>query len=359
MDSFSLSRVENTQPEGIGRVVSLRSGAAWNNLGRNVVFADETLRPVAVFGDTLFPDDDEPSQYDLDVHAIVELAETETVAVLNHYGTIRIFDSPWSAGERLPSDGPYLDEQRRLEFVDDVERVVGVGDRLVTSRPRARRLDGVLVTGPLSGVHDHLTAEPAHESFGFVSALVPATTPEGTGFLALGGDGHVRLVEVERGQLGATHWETSVDLLVAVVVESGSSIWVAGSAPGSVDVDDYRWDQLGGGGLVELDLRTGSVLTSARFGDDLAWGSGGVPMVVIDGLPCTVGRRGELHGLAPGALETTRLTDELASEPLGIAHAAVVGDQLVVGFNRGGYRLHLMPIPSLRRMLRDPRLRRA
>ena len=79
-------------------------------------------------------------------------------------------------------------------------------------------------------------------------------------------------------------------------------------------------------------------MASARFGDDLAWGSGGVALVVADGVPCGVGRRGDLHALPPGAPVTTQLTGELAPHPLGIAHAAVVGDQLVIGFNRGGYR---------------------
>ena len=67
--------VRNSQPEGIGRVAELGDLVAWNNLGRNVVFADRRWRPVAVFGTTSFAYDDELSQYDLDVHAILPLAE--------------------------------------------------------------------------------------------------------------------------------------------------------------------------------------------------------------------------------------------------------------------------------------------
>ncbi len=37
--------VRNSQPEGIGRVVVLEDLVCWNNLGRNVVFADRLLRP--------------------------------------------------------------------------------------------------------------------------------------------------------------------------------------------------------------------------------------------------------------------------------------------------------------------------
>ena len=63
--------VRNSQPEGIGRVADLGDLVAWNNLGRNVVFADRRWQPVAVFGTTSFAYDDELSQYDLDVHAIL------------------------------------------------------------------------------------------------------------------------------------------------------------------------------------------------------------------------------------------------------------------------------------------------
>jgi hypothetical protein len=359
MDSLPLSRVENSQPEGIGRVVSLGGGAAWNNLGRNVVFADRSLRPVAIFGDTMYPDDDEPSQFDLDVHAVVDLADTETIAVLNHYGWIRIFDSPWPREPGPVPAEPNLVERRRLEFVDDIERVAGLGDHFVTSRPRGRRLAGVLVTESLPLAGDRLAASVAHESFGFVSALSTRSTPAGNGWVALGGDGNVRLVEAEGGRLGVTLWESAVDFLVTVVIQSGSTLWAAGSAASGSELDDYRWDQLSGGGLAQLDLATGAVLAVARFGEDLAWGSGGVPLVLIDGIPCGVGRRGELHALLPGAAETTRLTDELSPQPLGIAHVAVVGDQLVIGFNRGGYQLQVMSVPALSRLTRDPLLRRA
>ena len=80
----------------------------------------------------------------------------------------------------------------------------------------------------------------ADQSFGFVTALAARATSEGTGWVALGGDGRVRLVEAERGRLGATRWEVSVDFLVSVLVESGSSLWAAGSVAGSADVDDYQ-----------------------------------------------------------------------------------------------------------------------
>jgi hypothetical protein len=356
MDSYPSSRVVNSQPAGIGRIVSLGRGCAWNNLGRNVVFADSSLHPVAVFGDTVFPDDDEASQFDLDIHAIVALAGGQT-AVLNHLGLVRLFDPPPVSGPPAPRPG--WEETRRLDFVDDVERVVPLGDRLVTSRPRGQRLAGVLVTPPAETWRARLDADTAHESFGFVSALAAAATPDGTGWVALGGEGRVRLVEADHGRLGAARWEAPVDFLTGVLVACGSTLWAAGSARGGVGLDDYDWEQRGGGGLVQLDLHRGTALVSARFGADLAWGSGGVPMVVADGLPCGLGRRGELHVLPPGEPVTTRLTDPLGPDQLGIAHAAVVGDQLVFGFNRGGYRLHRVPLGTISRVGRNLPDRRA
>jgi len=347
----------NSQPAGIGRLVSLGSRCAWNNLGRNVVFADASLHPFAIFGDTMFPEDDEASQFDLDIHAIVELADTGQIAVVNHLGLVRIFDLPGSLGRGVVV-GPNLNEARRLDFIDDVERVVGLGGHLVTSRPRGQRVNGVLVTQPISSSLQRLDANSAHESIGFVTALAASSTPDGTGWVALGGDGRVRLVQADHGHLGATRWETPVDVLSAVLVACGSSLWVAGSAKGGAGLDDYDWERLGGGGIAQLDLASGAVVASGTFGDDLAWGSGGVALVVVDGVPCGVGRFGELHALPPAARVTTRLTGGMATHPLGIAHAAVVGDQLVMGFNRGGYQLHKMPLRAVSQLVQGLPVRR-
>ena len=352
LNSLPQSRVVNSQPAGIGRIVSLGRRCAWNNLGRNVVFADASLRPLAIFGDTLFPDDDEASQFDLDIHAIVEQAETGKIVVVNHLGSVRIFEQPRLARSG-PVVGPNINPERRLDFVDDVERVIGLGDRLVTSRPRGQRLSGVLVTEPMTSARQYLEAEVAHESFGFVTGLAAKSTLGGTGWVALGGEGRVRLIEAEGGRFGLTRWEAAVDFVAVALVASRTSLWAAGSGHGGPGVDDYHWEQLGGGGLARLDLASGAVLSSARFGEDLAWGSGGVPLVVADGVPCGVGSRGELHALAPGAEVTTRLTSSLTPHRLGIAHAAVVGGQLVTGFNRGGYQLHTMPVRTVNQLVRD------
>src|SRR4029079_2651285 len=62
VDAYPESRVHNSQPHGIGRVAALDGLWAWNNLGRNVVFAGEDFSPRAVFDESVFSED-EPSQY--------------------------------------------------------------------------------------------------------------------------------------------------------------------------------------------------------------------------------------------------------------------------------------------------------
>jgi hypothetical protein len=360
IDAAPRSRVANSQPAGIGRVARVGGGCAWNNLGRNVVFADESLRPVAIFGDTVFPHDDEPSQYDLDVHAVVDVGDRGRVAVVNHYGLVRLFDAPWPSAPPGRAE-PGLTETARLDFVADVERIAAVGDRLVTSRPRGERLGGALVTESLRSDRHRLDADVIEEAFGFVTALAASGVGDDDRWAALGGEERVRLVATGPGGGWTVQWETPVDFLVSVLVADGATLWAAGSASGGTDLDDYDWEQLRGGGWARLDLSDGTVLASAPVHPDLAWGSGGVPFVVADGVPCGFGRRGELHVLRPDAVDVAPVTDELSPRSLGIGHAAVIGDQIVVGFNRGGYRLEAVPVQAVhhRERRRPPPGRRA
>ena len=91
IDSHPESQVRNSQPHGIGRVAALDGLGAWSNLGRNVVFVGPDLRPRAVFDESVFAED-EPSQYDLDVHAILDVPGAGVVLTLNHFGMVRAFE---------------------------------------------------------------------------------------------------------------------------------------------------------------------------------------------------------------------------------------------------------------------------
>ena len=136
-------------------------------------------------------------------------------------------------------------------------------------------------------------------------------------------------------------WEVEVGFRVAVVVWDGRLIWTAGSAstPG---VDDYDWEGLHGGGFAGLDPRDGRVVVAGPLPDDVAWGTGGVAIVVLGTLLAAIGRTGRVYLLDPGRPTEWRSTAPLASASLGLAHADVVGRRVLFGFNRGGYHLHLL-----------------
>jgi hypothetical protein len=143
-------------------------------------------------------------------------------------------------------------------------------------------------------------------------------------------------------------WDVAVDFEPAMVLAGGGRIWAAGS---DVDptVDDYDWDARRGGGFAALDPADGRVLVHGRLHDGAAWGTGGVAVMVADGLIIAVGRRGEVQCFDGRDGAWVGTTAAVADTSLGIAHAAVIGDHLVYGFNRGGYRLWTLPLPALGR----------
>jgi hypothetical protein len=344
LDSYPESRVRNSQPAGIGRVVDLGDVCAWNNLGRNVVFASRAFEPYAVFDQTQFPDDDEPSQYDLDVHAILDVPAAGVVVVLNHLGLLRAF----RRAEIRATGAP-----RRIEpvwtagFAEDMERVVAVEDRLIGSRPREQHAGGVLVSEPITATAGaHLDARVELATWGMVTALGTAHAG-GRDHVAVGGGGRVGLVTMDRGAVGRLQWEVDVDLDPAAFAWDCGLLWVAGPELGAAGIDDYDWEKLRGGGFAALDVTDGRVVVHGRFAHDLAWGNGGTPVVIAAGLVCGIGRAGEVDVYSTASGERRTRTDGFAADSLGIAHAAVVDDRILYGFNRGGYRLHTVALSTL------------
>ena len=330
--------VHNSQPPGIGRVVTLGDLTCWNNLGRNIVFADTRLRPHAVFGQTLFPDQDEPSQFDLDIHAVLDLRQLDLVLVLNHLGCVRGFRRGALVG---PGLSRVVEPTVVTSFAADVERTVLAGRHMVGSRPCGDGAQGVLVSAPIDAraLDRPIETDLAAERFGEVTAL-GVVAGESEPLVVLGGGGRVSLAPLVRGCILRPRWEVQVGFRVAVVVWDGRLIWTAGSAttPG---VDDYDWEALHGGGFAGLDPRDGSVVVAGTLPDDVAWGTGGVAVVVLGPLLATIGRTGRVHLVDPGRPTQWRSTAPLASASLGLAHADVVGHRVLFGFNRGGYHLHL------------------
>jgi hypothetical protein len=327
--------VRNSQPEGIGRVAALGDLLCWNNLGRNVVFADHQARPRAVFGTTLFPGQDEPSQYDLDVHAIIDLPELGLVGVLNHIGLLRGFrraDIEGSAGERL------IEPCCQWWFVADVERTIAASGRLVGSAPRSDGGVGLLVSAPLDAVGEGGTidANLCAAAFGEVTGLGVVPSAEGP-LIAAGGDGAVALLPFHGDQLGAPKWEANVAFRVATVVYHDGALWVAGPDRGKVD--DYDWEQLRGGGFTILDATDGREVAAGPLPDGVAWGTGGVAVAPFGRWLVAADRNGRAHLVGPRSRANPYSTTPLTGTSLGIAHMAVVAGQVFSGFNRGGYKL--------------------
>ena len=348
--------VRNSQPQGIGRVADLGDVVAWNNLGRNVVFADRRWQPVAVFGTTAFAYDDELSQYDLDVHAILPLAaEGEGLVVtLNHLGSVLGFAAAEVGLSGLPPPGLARSGPVRLvqpvvstSFADDLERTVAVGARLVSSRPASSPDGGLLVSEPVHRGFGKpaLDAEAALVGWGRVTAL--GTFGIGRDQLvAVGGEGRATTMALDGGRLGPRRFEVDLPLRAAAFAWDGRLLWAVGSELTASRVDDYRWDDLHGGRYAGLDPADGRMVVAGALPDDVAWGNGGVAVVMAAGRLCAVGRTGRLHWLADPSTGRFESTTSPAESSLGIAHAAAVGERVLYGFNRGGYRLHASDVES-------------
>jgi hypothetical protein len=343
VDGAAARGVRNSQPEGIGRVAVLDGLVCWNNLGRNVVFADRRLRTRAVFGSTLFPDEDEPSQYDLDVHAILEVPEHGQIVVLNHYGTVRVFQRAQFAG---PGTGHLVEPVAVWSFVADVERTVVVAGRLVGSAPRSEGAVGLVVSPSLDTVADgeRVAARRAATAFGEVTGLGVWPAPDGP-HIAVGGEGRAALLPIAAGRIGPPRWEAACGFRVAVLAWHAGLLWAAGPDCGSA-VDDYDWERLSGGGFAALDPEDGTAVMAGSLPADVAWGTGGVAVAPFGRWLAAAGRTGCLHLVDPRGEAGVCSTPALADRSLGIAHLAGAPGELFCGFNRNGYRLHAFRAPS-------------
>jgi hypothetical protein len=337
VDAYPESRVCNSQPHGIGRVVALDGLWAWNNLGRNVVFAGEDFRPRAVFDESDFTED-EPSQYDLDVHAILDVPSAGIVVTINHLGTLRAYSS---IAIRQPGPLRRVVPVWKHTFAPDIERTVVLGDRLVGSRPREDGAPGLLVSNALSRQEESGPLETCVllEVLGKVTALI--AFHDGTSdCIVAGSKDNVSLARASADGVGQPRWVVDVGFETRAVLWDGARVWVAGCERLAQDTDDYDWEALGGGGFAALDPADGRVVVHGTFSQDLAWGNGGVAVAHVSDTLCGIGRRGELYTFDTRDGRPLTTSAPIADASIGIAHAAAREDQLLYGFNRGGYRLH-------------------
>ena len=218
------------------------------------------------------------------------------------------------------------------DFAADVERYVIVNERLVGSGPAGAtngRAAGVGTSAPRrDGPPAELTGTLG--SWGMVSALAPLEA----GRIAVGRDSHVSAAAIDETGAGVPLWDVAVEFEPAVLVWDGGLVWAAGSEAGAA-VDDYDWEARHGGGFAALDPVDGRIVVRGRFHQDLAWGAGGVAVVIVPGFVCGFGRRGEVHlfDIRDGAW--VRTTAAISDTSLGIAHGALLGDQLRLRLQSG------------------------
>jgi hypothetical protein len=342
LDSHPESRVRNSQAHGIGRVAELGDLVAWNNLGRNIVFADRAFRPLSIYDETAFPAQDEPSQYDLDVHAILRPAGSDWVLALNHLGTLRVF----RASElRAPGTDRRARPVAEMHFVEDAERVVAAGGRLLASRPRSDGAGGLLVSAPVGPeLRGGLPVDAALESWQRVTALDASTSASGEAWIAIGAGRRVGIAPLTNGRVGRSRWEVNIPWRCAWLRWQAPLLWVAGSEPNAPGVGDHDWDRLRGGGLLAFRLEDGQRMLQRPFECDLAWGNGGVALCAHNGAICALDRSGALHAFRARDGRFLGSSAPLSTGSLGIAHAAGVGAAVLAGFNRAGYRLFVYSI---------------
>ena len=270
----------------------------------------------------MFPEDDEASQFDLDIHAIVELAGTGEIAVVepSRLGA----DLRASHGPRTGRLASNLDEARRLDFVADVERVVGLGDRLVTSRPRGERL-GRRVGDPSPSLpRASVSTRSPHKSPSASSPRSPRDRHRGTraGWPSGRGAGPSRRSRSRASQRHPIGGRCRLSLRRP----RGERVllWAAGSGLGGTGLDDSDSERLGGGGLARLGMASRTIVSIHTVRRRPRLGGGGDS-------PRPRGRRVlrrrpplGVAALAPGAPAHHAARRRLRPRPLGVAHAAVV-----------------------------------
>ncbi|HEY9871219.1 MAG TPA: hypothetical protein V6D08_18810 [Candidatus Obscuribacterales bacterium] len=123
------SSVCNSQPAGIGRLAAFGGQLVINNLGRNIelsAVAGQGLELNWLSDECAFPDDDECSQFDLDMHAFLTGPDGGSLVAVNHYGRVRCFSAALSAVRRLT---PRLAPDAHLLWPGDVEQFAWLGTR--------------------------------------------------------------------------------------------------------------------------------------------------------------------------------------------------------------------------------------
>jgi hypothetical protein len=339
-DSHAESPVENSQAPGVGRLGFIGGFLLVNNLGRNISvlrYSSGELNCVAKYAETVYPDDDEASQFDLDMHAFLRTSRGD-IAAVSHYGRVRMFIGAFGGRSKVM--------QLITEFglPGDVERLVMCGDCIIGSSPSGYKVPdaaetGVMITDSVYEQHEH---RMVLSDWGMVNNVA---VNEGRDRCAVVAGKRIGVFEMKCASSGIEIGTALHELEVPFISQlctftNNEQLFLAGYEPAAVG--DQDWDALGGGGFAVVDMASGEIVKHHNFNADLAWGNGGVPAVVNRRQIFGVTRQGELFSWNVLDGERTQVAPPVVSaeQSLGIAHCAFDGMTLWAGFNRGGYNLH-------------------
>jgi len=377
LDTHPVSSVRNSQPAGIGRLAAFDELLVINNLGRNVEIAavdGNTLAPIHLFQQTAFPEADEPSQFDLDIHGFLWRPDRQHLVSVNHYGVIRLLapvgQADRAAGRQWQSSSELI-SQGNLKWPGDAERLLFAGSSLLSSSPRGYAVTDAIETGvlisenweraiagnqlsngqPFGAIYTHdLRYRRELGDWGMITALALSACGRMLAVAAGARLGVFRLAYDRHAgvKLEQLLWEKQISCVTTWLhfAEDSTDLLVAGCSPAGQDDNDADWDALRGGLLGSLNRETGKNRWLKELEIDLAWGNGGDPLAYVPGkmLIAGVNRTGCLHlwNLPDG--RTTAATQPQSRASMGIAHMTRLGSFIYCGFNRGGYQLFRYPL---------------
>ncbi len=345
ISTAAASPVQNHQTPGIGRLENIFDLVLINNLGRNIQFCSKNLDHIALFAETIFPYQDEESQFDLDFHTFIEL-EGKILAV-NHYGLIRLFEQPANLRD-------FVQPIATNQWLGDVERFAVVEGCLLSTSPQGysvpdRAQPGVLISAKAIHYLSKLNAEPnlpyeiALPDWGTTTALAVL---ERQRLLAIAAKNRVGIYsyEMRKEQLTLSSKPISefTTRFVACLLkfDIDGTLFACGYDPVHTGADHQAWDALAGGGFCLFEH--GSVLVEKSFKIDLAWGNGGDPVLLNFDSDTVYGidKFAGLHSWNMATGEYKLLCQSEETQSLGMAHATIVDRTILCGFNRDGYRIH-------------------
>ncbi|HEY9714109.1 MAG TPA: hypothetical protein V6C72_11600, partial [Chroococcales cyanobacterium] len=300
------SALKNSQTPGIGRLAAIENYLLINNLGKNLesaMVADGHLQQVARFEQTLYPNQDDEQQFDIDMHSL--LRWRQWLLAINHYGLIRFLD--WEDFTCNPDNLSAPDSEAKatcrhsMQWPGDVERFEVFDDCLISSSPQGYSVpdqaqNGLLISAPLHELSrtEFISDRQAPvlpynkhlEDWGSISALA---IDHGQSLLAVAAQSRLAVFRLTTGpgrapDIGQTVLEEHLPFVITFLQCNQSSGLLAAGHDLSVRSEEPEpandWDSLKGGGYWHCDLK-GTTLRGS-FKPDLAFGNGADPIVCSD-----------------------------------------------------------------------------